>query len=168
MATTYEAIATVTVGSGGAASITFSSIPGTYTDLVIQASLKGDSGIGDAQVKTNFNGSTSSYTRRNIVGEGSSITNQSASDAITVLQNIPSLTANTFASTFIYIPNYTSSNNKSFSSDTVVENNATLAYAGMYAALWSDTSAITSVALIPNNGSFVQYSSATLYGIKNS
>jgi hypothetical protein len=42
MANTYEAIATVTVGSGGATDIEFTSIPGTYTDLLIKSSLRSD------------------------------------------------------------------------------------------------------------------------------
>ena len=168
MATTYEAIATVTVGSGGAANIEFTSIPGTYTDLVVMASLKGDSPLNDIQVYVYFNSNTSNYSRRLLYGDGSSAVSASASDAIAVLQNIPSFSASTFASTSLYIPNYAGSTNKSFSSDTVTENNATNSYAAMYAALWSNTSAITSIKLDPVNGDLVQYSSATLYGIKNS
>ena len=168
MALTYEAIATVTVGSGGAANIEFTSIPGTYTDLLVMSSLKGDSPLGDVQVYVYFNGNTSNYSRRLLYGDGSSAASASASDAIAVIQNIPSYTASTFASTSLYIPNYAGSTNKSFSSDTVTENNATGSYAAMYAALWSNTAAITSVKLDPVNGDFVQYSTATLYGIKNS
>jgi hypothetical protein len=77
-------------------------------------------------------------------------------------------TANTFGNTDIYIPNYAGSANKSVSVDTVEENNGTTARALLGAILWSNTAAITALGLTPVSGSFVQYSTATLYGIKNS
>jgi len=73
-----------------------------------------------------------------------------------------------FSNGSLYIPNYTSSNYKSASSDDVTENNATTAFQYLEAWLWSNTAAITSLTLQPNLGSFPQYSSASLYGIKNS
>ena len=77
-----------------------------------------------------------------------------------------SRTANTFANVQIHIPNYASSNYKSYSSDGGEENNATAAVMGIWAGLWSDTSAITEIKLEDyNGGSWVQYSSASLYGV---
>jgi hypothetical protein len=76
-----------------------------------------------------------------------------------------SATASTFGSGLIYIPNYAGSTNKSYLTDWVTENNATAAYAGFTAGLLSNTAAITDVTL---TGSFVQYSTATLYGISKS
>jgi hypothetical protein len=67
----------------------------------------------------------------------------------------------------IYIPNYAGSSNKSVSIDSVTENNATGAYSGLTAALFASTAAITSFG-ISTGSNFVQYSTATLYGIKNS
>jgi hypothetical protein len=61
-------------------------------------------------------------------------------------QCLATATANTFGNTEFYIPNYTSSNYKSFSVDGVTENNATAAFA-LYAGLWSNTAAITSFRL---------------------
>ena len=78
-------------------------------------------------------------------------------------------TASTFGNTMLYIPNYTSSNNKSSSSDGVAETNATNVNMAMIANLWSNTAAITSIKLTPATGATLQqYSTATLYGIKNS
>ena len=77
-------------------------------------------------------------------------------------------TANTFANVSIYIPNYTSANYKSVSIDAVTENNATTAYAFLSAGLWSNTAAITSATITNSSGNYVQYSTAYLYGIKNS
>jgi hypothetical protein len=171
MATTYEAIATVTVGSGGAASIDFTSIPATFTNLVILMSCRRSLSTGTGQMSLTFNGSSSGYSSRMLEGTGSSAGSNSYSGVnMRIGQAEPSnFTANTFMNTQIYIPNYASSNNKSVSSDSVSENNATEAYAAMFAGLWSNTAAITSISLFPADiNNWAQHSSATLYGIKNS
>lgn len=170
MAITYTAIATTTVGSGGAANITFSSIPGTYTDLVVKLSVRGDNNVTTQQMYMTFNNSTTGYSARQVYGDGASATSATLSNsgaAISIVNTNTSVsTANTFSSTDVYIPNYTSSNNKSASADSVTENNGTTALAGLTAGLWSNTAAITSVKFAPQSGNFVQYSTATLYGIK--
>jgi hypothetical protein len=79
--------------------------------------------------------------------------------------NANSATSNTFGNGEIYIPNYLSGTAKSFSSDSVAENNGTEGWQVIQANLWSGTDAITSIELDPALGTFVQYSSATLYGI---
>ena len=169
MALTYVAIATVTVGSGGAANIEFTSIPATYTDLVVKLSGRSTHSSTDT-VQLTFNSNGSNYDYRSLLGDGSAA-NSYGGDTSTYLpiQFIPgtSQTASTFSNMEVYIPNYAGSTNKSVSTDSVQENNATSAYAGLYAHIWSNTSAITSVKLDPVNGNFAQYSTATLYGIKN-
>jgi hypothetical protein len=172
MATTYEAIATVTVGAGGASNIEFTSIPATFTDLLVKVSAR-SSDSGDNAFGLRFNGSsTAAYSMRRLWGNGSgafSGLSTSVNNMEGILAVNPSgSTASTFGNAEIYIPNYTSSNNKSVSIDAVNENNATTAYAELYAGLWSNTSAITQVTLGYMTGNFVQYSTATLYGIKNS
>jgi hypothetical protein len=172
MANTYTAIATVTVGSGGAANIEFTSIPGTYTDLAIKVSVRGDNNVTTQQMYLTFNGATTSFSARQVYGDGASATSDTLSNsgaAISIVNtNASPSTANTFSSTDIYIPNYAGSTNKSVSADSVTENNGTTALAGLNAGLWSNTAAITTIKLTPQSGNFVQYSSATLYGIKNS
>jgi hypothetical protein len=76
-------------------------------------------------------------------------------------------TASTFNNADLYIPNYAGSNNKSFSIDSVSENNGTAAVASLFAGLWSQTAAITSITLTSRNGNFDQYSTAYLYGVNN-
>jgi hypothetical protein len=166
MANTYTAIATVTVGSGGAASMTFSSIPQTYTDLKIVASGRSTAGSLDINVK--LNNQTTNFTRRVIYGDGTDDLSTAISDNAWLYSNGSTYTASTFSNCEIYIPNYTSSNYKSISSDSAIENNATTAYLILNAGLWSDTSAITSIVLAQLSGNFVEHSTATLYGIKNS
>lgn len=173
MAITFKKIASVTVGSGGAADITFSSIPGTYTDLVLFLSLRDDkSGAGTwTGVKIQFNGNSSNYYTRELYGDGSSIgtSSTSSSSYIGGWQNSLANTANSFGSGSVYIPNYTDSKNKSLSTDSASETNAAGALISLVAGLWADTSAITNIAITCNSGgNWVQHSTATLYGIKKS
>jgi hypothetical protein len=166
MANTMTLIASSTVGSGGAASFNFTTIPQTYTDLNLVLSARFDSAVNYFTIA--INGSSSSYSMKEIFGSGTG----TASDGYTTpsylgFANRSNYTANTFGSASIYIPNYAGSTNKSISADTVMENNASAALAGFAAALFSVTSAITSITLTPDSGNFVQYSTAYLYGVKN-
>jgi len=165
---TMTLIASNTVGSGGASSVTFSSIPATYTDLVVKVSARSTSTTIGLQLE--LNGSTSSITTINLEGKGSGSDSYSSTNIAGYL--VPSsATANTFGNTEIYIPNYTSSNYKSVSVDSVNENNGTSAYSVLTAWLWSNTAAITSLVFqtdAPSTNSFAQYSTFYLYGISNS
>lgn len=165
MPTTYKAIATVTVGAGGASSIDFTSIPGTYTDLLIKTSVRSNQANNAQSLTIKFNGSGSNFTSRIIEGSGSGVSSFTGTNLVGNVQGTSS-TASTFSNLDIYIPNYAGSTNKSYSADGVTENNGTVAYATLCAGLWSQTSAITSISL--NIDFLVQYSTATLYGIKNS
>ena len=170
MANTYTAIATVTVGSGGAANIEFTSIPETYTDLLVKASVRDDrTGDTFSNLLIRFNGSSSNLSSRRLFGDGSGVSSSAPGSSIITILNGPQSTSNTFTSGEFYIPNYTSANNKSVSTDIVTENNATTSYQELNAGLWSNSSAITSITLLSNYGvNLLQYSTATLYGIKNS
>ena len=165
MANTYTLISSVTVGSGGAATIDFNSIPSTYTDLLLvhstRAALAGQYGIN-----ISFNGSSSGFTGRYLQGNGSAASSGTSTQFIGISPGT-GYTANTFGNGSVYIPNYAGSTNKSFSADDVIENNATTAYADLIAGLWSNTAAITSISITPATTSFLQYSTAYLYGISN-
>lgn len=170
MPDTFIKIASVTVGSGGASTIDFTSIPSTYTDLCVKVSVR-YSASGDASSYIRFNGdSGSNYKRIILYGDGSAAASASATAnaAYAGAIGLSTFTANTFASNEIYIPNYAGSSQKSLSVDGVSENNATLVYTIFNANLWTNTSAITSMSIFPSGGTFNQYSTATLYGIKNS
>ena len=168
MATTYKLISSVTVGSGGAANIDLTSIPATYTDIVILGSLRTDG--NSAGATATVNNSTSGYTTRRLYSDGATPASDSYLTSGVSLAggaDASSYTANTFSNFLIYIPNYASSNYKSISSDVVSESNSSGIYQSLNASLWSNTSAITSVKLTPDAGSLVQYSTAYLYGISN-
>jgi hypothetical protein len=146
-----------------AASIEFTSIPSTFTDLVILISARSNaSGLRDFYIS--FNGSTSSFTGRNLNGTGSSAGSDTVARYVGTI-NGTAQTANTFGSYLVYIPNYAGATNKSFSSDGVTENNATAAYQNISAGLWSNTAAITSVGFTPSSDSLIAGTIASLYGV---
>jgi len=171
MAKVYKALSTVTVGSGGAANIEFTSIPGTYTDLLLKVSGRSTEDNTITKIQFNNDTSVSNYSQRRLYGSGSSATSDS-STSLGYFSPIgltkSSYTASTFSNVEIYIPNYAGSINKSVSIDAVTENNATESFATFTAGLWLQTSAITSIKILPNSTNIAQYSTATLYGIKNS
>ena len=171
MANTYTLIASSTVGSGGAANIEFTSIPSTYTDLVVKLSGRTTTG-SFLNPRFQFNGDTgSNYRWRSIYTSGSGNgSNSSTSETAIIIGNIPgsSETASTFGNTEIYIPNYAGSSQKSTSADIASENNATTSYSALGAGLWTGTAAITSIKFLPDTSNFAQYTTAYLYGIKNS
>ena len=159
----------ITVGAAGAASVTFNNIPQTgYTDLKIVYSARGLASATDRGMFVQFNGdTTSSYTYKFLRGDGSSAGSGGTTTTFLYWGNFPaaSATANTFGNGEFYIPNYTSSNYKSVSSDSVSENNATAGWDTLAAGLWSKTNAITSMLLYPESGNFAQYSTFSLYGL---
>jgi len=167
---THKLINSVTVGSGGAANIDFTSIPQTYTDLIVKYSAR-YTGAGANTVSLTFNNNSSGYTYRTAEGSGSSSassTTTSGTSGYGGYVNGTSGTALTFTTNEIYIPNYAGSNNKSFLSDYILANNSTSnIYEIMIAQLWANTSAITSVKLIPASNLFAEYTTAYLYGISN-
>jgi hypothetical protein len=170
MTTTFVKIQTATVGAGGASSIDFTSIPQTYTDLQIVCSLKSSySGSQWSQVYVKFNTSSASMSNRYLFGNGSTF--GSGADVNTTggfATTGGTGGTSAFANNLIYISNYTSSNNKSFMTDTVPEMNAVSSLLVLSANLWSNSAAINAVSIVDYNASFVQYSTATLYGIKSS
>ena len=167
MADTFVKIATVTVGSGGASSIDFTSIPSTYTDLVIKLSAR------DTSSNTNYNlifnnDSSAIYDTLRLYGNGSStfsdkFTNQNAGYIGWETQS--TYTANTFSNNEVYIPNYAGSSYKSVSNDGVSENNATAAQQTFQSVLWGSTAAINRITI---SQTMAQHTTATLYGIKSS
>jgi hypothetical protein len=171
MATTCKLIAKSVLGAS-AANVEFTSIPATYTDLLLMSTTRSDrGGVGNGKIIVTFNASTSGYSYRTIRGSGSAASSSSASslsglDVSAFTATSAGQTSNTFSSTEVYVPNYAGSSNKSVSSTTVGENNATEAYMLAIAGLWADTSAISSLKVAEESGyNFVSGSSFFLYGI---
>ena len=161
----YELIQHQEVGAGGASSITFSDIPQIYTGLYLLMSLR-STAPGDATgLFLRLNSDTSNYTSRRLYGYATS--RASDTNVSHFIVNSSGSTSNSFASVGAYIPNYASSAYKSLSFDGVGETNSANVYIGLGSMLWSVTDPVTSILLDPENATanFVQYSSATLYGV---
>jgi len=173
MPSTYTLISS-NVLSSSAASVTFSSIPATFTDLVLRISSRSDNTIAASTIRLRFNGSSSaSYSETLLSGSGSAAVSARSSSATYMfnagyfVDDANGATANTFGTTEIYIPSYTVAQNKPLSGITAQEDNATAARITAEAGLWSNTAAITSIEIF-SNYNFLSTSSFYLYGIKNS
>lgn len=170
MPNTFTLIASSTVGAGGAASIDFTSIPSTYTDLVIKVSARSSStgSAIDRYATFQFNSSTTGRTFRRLYGYGSTAGSDNGTFGYAFSMSGTTGTASTFCNAEFYIPNYAGSNNKSMSQDGVSEqNSATVNWLDMNANLWSNTAAITSIKFTPDTGNFAEFTTAYLYGVKN-
>lgn len=168
MALTYQALATVTVGSGGASNIEFTSIPQTYTDLLLVHSVRSTVGGYGTDVTITINGSTSDFTAKRVYGYSNIIASDSATRSVGTTSGTTA-PANTFATSHVYFYNYASTTlRKLFGVEAATPTNSTTDWVAIYnGGLWSNTSAITSISFRDVNAPFVQYSTATLYGIKN-
>jgi hypothetical protein len=172
MPSTYTLISS-TVLSSSAASVTFSAIPATYTDLTIRASTQSTADTVSDTFRITFNAITSGYSSTSI-GTSDSTSVFSARLSAQALSDNALVTAgntglNIFGFTEIYIPSYLVSQNKPFSVSGTGENNDVVARSATFAGLLSNTAAITSIKIEPGSTfSFVSGSSFYLYGIKNS
>lgn len=174
MPNTMTLISAVTVGSGGTSTIDFSSIPQTYTDLVLKVSGRSSYSNPWVSIGLKFNGASAStdFSWKEFSTNGGTPATSSGTGDIYSGDFIGSTaTSNTFSNVEIYIPNYTTSKYKVVSTDGVTENNATNAVRMLGAGLWASTAAITSLSMrlySGVSGTIVEHSTAYLYGIKNS
>ena len=158
-------ISTVTLGSA-ASSVLFSGIPQTYTDLMLKASSR--TNATNTVIQLRFNGSTSGYTAKYLRGSGAAANSytESTFGNTAIYGTYMTADASLFINQEFYIPNYTSSNNKSVSGEGVDERNSATAYSMLTSGLWSNTAPITSITLLDEGSNFQQYSTFTLYGIR--
>ena len=158
MTATYDCIATTTLGSA-AASVTFSSISGSYTDLVIVMSYS-RSVSGNGLLR--FNSDTgSNYSNTYLLGDGSSASSGRGSNQTNGIISYDS--ANLQETCLINIMNYANTTtNKTF----ITRGNDTGLGVISYINLWRSTSAITDIQLRPNSGNWNSGSMFSLFGIK--
>ena len=174
MAFTHSKLSEITVGSGGLSTITLANIPQNYDDLKIVASIRGSATPSYLyeHPRLNFNISGGNYKVKQLRMSNSSATSDDDSSGGATFANWAGLfnadntTASTFSNCEYYIPNYRSSNQKSFSIDSVIENNANNNAIILLGGLWTGTSPINSVTLTASSGNFLQHSTFTLYGVK--
>lgn len=158
--------------ASSAASIEFTSIPQTYTDLVILFSGRNTSNISGEQwafgnLGINADGSTVNQSGQNLVGR-SNASGEAFSAPPRFYTSSSTSTSNSFSSGSIYFPNYTGSTQKSISIDgTSADNSVGGTFLVRSFGLWSGTAAITSVTLFPraSTGDFAIGSTASIYGV---
>jgi hypothetical protein len=170
----FEPIATVTVGSGGASSIEFTSIPSTYQHLQIRmlhrnTGTNGLNYIAVMQVGASSADTGSNYSWHLLRGNGSSASASSGTSQTYMLAgNEIALSTSTlgWGAAVIDILDYGStSKNKTIRSLNGVDSNGD-GYAEIYSGLWMSTSAIGAIKLSYTANNFAQYSTAALYGVK--
>ena len=167
----YESISTTTVGSGGTATITFSSIPGTYTHLQVRGIAKSNS-AGTLYLNYGFNGVTgTSYSSHYLFGNGSTAGanagNGASASSMYFNEFPPSTVANTFGVFVLDILDYTNTNK--YKTTRILSGNDQngSGVVSLSSGLFMSTNAITQIDLNPQSAAgFAQYSQFALYGIK--
>jgi hypothetical protein len=165
----YESIATVTVGGGGQASISFTSIPSTYTHLQVRYLGRSDS--NNIGLLMQFNSDTAAnYSSHYLNGNGTAAgagASTSTSTPLMGLVTAASYGASRFGTGVVDILDYKDANKyKTARALSGVDDNGAGAL-GLYSASWRNTAAITSIQFtIQGSQNFAQYSSFALYGIK--
>jgi hypothetical protein len=164
---TYTLISSNVLASS-AASVTFSAIPATYTDLVVRLSARATTAnyANGFIVQLNSVGTNQSATW--LIGNGSAASS-AAYAFVGGYTDAATATSNTFNSAEVYIPNYNSATYHPVSTFSATENNTTgSVLLTAQAGLWSSATAITSVKIQCDTDNFVSGSSFYLYGISSS
>jgi len=176
----YESISTTTVGAGGSATVTFSSIPATYTHLQIRGISRSTNG-SNAGISTyvRFNSdSASNYSYHALTtyqGAGAAIDvfgGANSTFALSAAMPNSGLLSNMFDATVIDILDYANTNKyktiRSLSGYDINGATTGYSYLGLFSSNWRSTSAISTITLSGASNDFAQYSSFALYGIKGS
>lgn len=154
MPKTYEPIATTTVGTA-TNTITFSSIPGTYTDLIAVI----DGTVGN-NISVRFNSdSGANYSMTRIQGNGSS-----ASSARTT--NSTSIIGSYSAGKQVSIWQFFNYSNSVTNKTALDRGNGATDQVEAYVGLWRNTAAVTSIEFLTSTGNYATGTTLTLYGIK--
>lgn len=172
---TYESIASISVGSGNATTLTFSSIPQTYAHLELRLFARQASGTGEAFGKLNFNndsGANKYWALHQLYSTGSSAVANAPDGLQTYMQTgyFPTSSAATgqFGACVLSIYDYTSTNkNKAVRSFSGFDlNGAATSFVLLRSGMWQSTAAITQIDLTISNGVYAQFTHAALYGIR--
>ena len=159
-------IETKTLGTA-AASIQFTSIPQTFTDLLVLLLVRNNTSSGtQTQVFLSFNNLTSNLSSRYLDANGSSVISANLTNQLRV-GSVPNINAgaNIFGSASVYISNYATTLTKPVSIDSLGENNVSASNQTLSAGLWASASAVTSIQIAPLSDNFVAGSTISLYGI---
>lgn len=168
MPNTMTLIQAVTVGSGGSSSITFSSIPTNYTDLLLYTSTRAATGANWALMSLN-SAADSTIDLKHMIADGNTVATQAYSSG-RLTNNRSDFSANTFSYAKMYMPNYlNTSRNKSMAVLGAQTNNTSSRPSCFITSLkWNNNAAVNSIVFtVDGGGNFAQHSTAYLYGISN-
>ena len=166
-ATSFDSIATTTVGSGGQSTVSFTSIPSTYKHLQLRAIMRDAGGNGEFKIELNSDTTTTNYYRHGLYGDGASAAAFGVNNNTVTPISYSGQTANAFAVVVMDILDYTNTNKyKTLRTLGGYDVNGS-GQEGLFSNLWKNTNAITDIALKVVGGSnFAQYSHFTRYGIR--
>jgi hypothetical protein len=161
----YDSIASTTVGAGGVADITFSSIPSAYTHLQLRLFIQEPVDT----VAIEFNSDTgNNYSRHELVGDGGVVVGATSSTNMIYVATTFGSSGSRFGAAVVDILDYKNTNKyKTVRSLAGVDNNTSFSKIILYSGLWQNTNAITTIKVRSRtSGTIAQYSQAALYGIK--
>lgn len=164
----FDALATVTVPSGGVADITFAGIPSTYKHLQVRASVLGSSLNQDIVVQYNGVTASSNYSWHELRGVGSGTPTSGAGTSTTGFYAATNALTTTFPTVFVMdVLDYASTSKNKTSrilQGKDANGSGTISlFSGLY---YGTTNAVTSIRIFPSGGNFNEYSQFTLYGVK--
>ena len=165
-ATSYESISTTTVGASPVSSISFTSIPATFTHLQIRYTALNSAAVNHSM---QFNSDTgANYSWHELYGDGSTAAAASGSNQTFIKASYSANSTASYTNAIIIdILDYANTNKyKTSRALAGVDINGAGGYAFLRTGNWRNTAAITSVQIFPTSGNFTQYSSFALYGIK--
>ena len=165
----YFQIATTTVGSGGSATVTFSSIPATYTHLQIRAISKDSRSNSNSAFDIRLNGdSSSNYSAHNLEADGGSVFAGGSinTSSIGIGNSSGGTNANIFGTQIIDILDYANTNKYKTVKTLGGHDQNGSGFIGLYSGSWRNTAAVTSITILPLVANIKEYSQFALYGIK--
>jgi hypothetical protein len=158
----------VTVGAGGAASIEFTSIPGTYQHLQIRMINRvTDTSFVSSMTFNNVGGT--SYANHLLYGNGTSVTAEAATNGsgfVAITTAISTSGADQFAANVIDILDYASTTKNTTARSLIGRDHNGSGLVGIASGLFNNTAAVTSIKITPASANFAQHSTAALYGVK--
>lgn len=169
----FESIATVTVGSGGASSISFTSIPGTYQHLQIRGIMRGEhtATSDDAFVLRLNNDTGSNYAHHRLAGDGSSASAGGGSSAayidLSFQAPAATATANVFGAYIVDILDYANTSKNTTVREFMGFDRNGAGILRLVSGLWNDTAAVDRVDIVNvASRDAAEYSTFALYGVK--
>ena len=162
MPATYESIATTTISGTSTNQVTFNSISGSYTDIVLVANFGVTTATANIYYRVN-NDSGTNYSNTNLNGTGSSATSTRASSANRIYADSGGSTTSVGSTLMLQFMNYSNTT----TNKTILARFGNASY-GVYAGvgLWRSTAAITRIDAYIDGHNFADGSTLTLYGIK--